>query len=71
MAISICGGHGEDNDTELNSTLLDLVHFISELRLGRESQNSYFSPQPFLLKEIEEQIEEESGLEEIEAQMVN
>ncbi|KAA6397518.1 MAG: hypothetical protein EZS28_006957 [Streblomastix strix] len=76
ILITTAGGSEEENDTEISSTLFNIQRFIEDLHKGRSIYNFFtdhpaFPPQPMLAKLSNEQIEEEGGLEEIEAQLSN
>ncbi|KAA6388731.1 MAG: hypothetical protein EZS28_015745 [Streblomastix strix] len=71
IAISTAGGQGEEQDKEINQGLIRIFKFLKELRKGRNDNNSSFQPLPMLAKRSEEQIEEEGGNEEVEAQIIN
>ncbi|KAA6399843.1 MAG: hypothetical protein EZS28_004628 [Streblomastix strix] len=70
IVISTAGGQGEEYDNEINDTLIYIQQFLDNLHLGG-NYSPYFSPQHKLARRSEEQIEEEGGIEEIEAQFVN
>ncbi|KAA6361967.1 MAG: hypothetical protein EZS28_042507 [Streblomastix strix] len=71
IAISTASGQGEEQAKEINQGLVRIFKFLKELRKGRNDNNSSFQPLPMLAKRSEEQIEEEGGIEEIEAQLIN
>ncbi|KAA6366128.1 MAG: hypothetical protein EZS28_038346 [Streblomastix strix] len=71
IAISTASGQGEEQDKEINQGLVRISEFLKELRKGRNNNNSSFQPLPMLAKRSEEQIEEEGGIEEVDAQLIN
>ncbi|KAA6371080.1 MAG: hypothetical protein EZS28_033393 [Streblomastix strix] len=66
IAISTAGGQGEEDD-EIYWGLSRIFKFLSNLHQGKYS----FPPQPLLARRSDEQIEEEGGNEEIDAQLIN
>ncbi|KAA6385594.1 MAG: hypothetical protein EZS28_018879 [Streblomastix strix] len=72
IAITTAGGNGEEQDLEINDGFDRISDFLIQLHQGR---NNYwqpsFLPQPLLAKRSMEQIEEEGGSEEVDAQLVN
>ncbi|KAA6399846.1 MAG: hypothetical protein EZS28_004631 [Streblomastix strix] len=69
IAISAAGGQGEEQDNEINDSLVYIQQFLNNLHLG--GNYTYFPPQVFLARISMEQIEEEGGIEEVESQFVN
>ncbi|KAA6369790.1 MAG: hypothetical protein EZS28_034683 [Streblomastix strix] len=67
IAISTASGVGEEQDWEIRNELRRISIFLSSLHQGRNS----FPPQPLLAQRADEQIEEEGGNEEIDAQLIN
>ncbi|KAA6372917.1 MAG: hypothetical protein EZS28_031556 [Streblomastix strix] len=75
IVINTAGGNEQEQDGGIIQGLLNSIRFIYVILKGRET-NQYnlctpLSPQPDLLKSCQEQIEDEGGNEEIEAQLVN
>ncbi|KAA6388800.1 MAG: hypothetical protein EZS28_015671, partial [Streblomastix strix] len=73
IAVSNAGGqceHGEQQDQEILGGLDRISDFLIRLHEGKRSL-PYFPPLPQLVKSSMEQIEEEGGSEEVEAQLVN
>ncbi|KAA6367730.1 MAG: hypothetical protein EZS28_036744 [Streblomastix strix] len=73
--ISTASVIGSQNDQEIHSALLDIKEFLDVLHNGRQN-DSYksqpqFPPQTKLINQFNEQLEEEEGLEEIEAQVIS
>ncbi|KAA6354628.1 MAG: hypothetical protein EZS28_049845, partial [Streblomastix strix] len=73
LSISICtaGGKGEEQDEEIYNGLKYISEFLRELHAGRYDWKPSFQPFPLLVRNTEEQIEEEGANEEIQAQMNN
>ncbi|KAA6365899.1 MAG: hypothetical protein EZS28_038574 [Streblomastix strix] len=75
LFISICtaGGKGEEQDEEIYNGLKYISEFLRELHYGRNDfyWKPSFQPFPLLVRNTEEQMEEEGAIEEIEAQMNN
>ncbi|KAA6375347.1 MAG: hypothetical protein EZS28_029126 [Streblomastix strix] len=71
IAISTASGSGEEDDFEIRIRLSNISEFIKCLHIGRYNDELYFPPQPLLAHRSDEQIEEEGGNEEIEAQLIN
>ncbi|KAA6380445.1 MAG: hypothetical protein EZS28_024028 [Streblomastix strix] len=70
ITFSTAGGKGEEQDQEIFYGLQHIYLFLRELHLGRNWQPS-FQPLPLLVRNSEEQMEEEGANEEIDAQMNN
>ncbi|KAA6371143.1 MAG: hypothetical protein EZS28_033330 [Streblomastix strix] len=70
IALSAAGGCGEEQDQEIYWGLNNLSTFLNQFHLGRY-YNTPFPPQPKLAKTSVEQIEEEGGSEEFDAQLIN
>ncbi|KAA6363125.1 MAG: hypothetical protein EZS28_041348 [Streblomastix strix] len=73
-SISFCtaGGQGEEQDAEIFYGLYYISRFLRALHYGRnDDYQPSFQPLPLLVRNTEEQIEEEGANEEIEAQMNN
>ncbi|KAA6388241.1 MAG: hypothetical protein EZS28_016234, partial [Streblomastix strix] len=70
IAISTASGSGEEKDEEIWIGLSSIFQFFSNLNKGKQ-YNPIFPPQPLLARRSVEQIEEEGGNEEIEAQLIN
>ncbi|KAA6378258.1 MAG: hypothetical protein EZS28_026215 [Streblomastix strix] len=75
IIINTAGGNEQEQDDGIGKGLINIADFINAILKGREtgpfnSQHS-FPPQPVLFKSCLEQIEDEGGNEEIEAQLVN
>ncbi|KAA6391986.1 MAG: hypothetical protein EZS28_012489 [Streblomastix strix] len=68
--IGTAGGYGEEQDKEINLGLFRISLFLNELHSGRNYSSSV-PPQPLLAQSSEDQIEEEGGIEEVEAQLFN
>ncbi|KAA6377887.1 MAG: hypothetical protein EZS28_026585, partial [Streblomastix strix] len=73
--ISTASVIGSQNDQEIHSALSDIKEFLDILHNGRQ-YDSYkhqhqFPPLTKLIKQFNEQFEEEEGLEEIEAQVIS
>ncbi|KAA6361046.1 MAG: hypothetical protein EZS28_043427, partial [Streblomastix strix] len=74
MSITFCtaGGKGEEQDEEIWNGLDRISVFLRELHEGRnDDYQSSFQPLPLLVRNTEEQMEEEGADEELEAQMNN
>ncbi|KAA6401734.1 MAG: hypothetical protein EZS28_002741 [Streblomastix strix] len=72
ISLSTAGGIGEEQDKEIYNGLQHIHLFFSSLHQGKNNQGqSSFQPLPLLARRTEEQIEEEGGNEELEAQMNN
>ncbi|KAA6397090.1 MAG: hypothetical protein EZS28_007380 [Streblomastix strix] len=67
IAISTAGGTGEEQYGEIYDGLSRISDFLRVLNKGTYS----FPPQPLLAHISNEQIEEEGGNEEVEAQLIN
>ncbi|KAA6361717.1 MAG: hypothetical protein EZS28_042757 [Streblomastix strix] len=70
ISISTASGHGEGQDEAVHIELINISIFIRYLHRGRDYKPS-FPPLPQLIKSTDEQIEEEGGNEEVEAQLCN
>ncbi|KAA6369505.1 MAG: hypothetical protein EZS28_034968 [Streblomastix strix] len=70
ISLSTAGGIGEEEDDEIRNGLNNIYWFLKEQHEGRNWYSS-FQPLPFLVRQTEEQIEEEGAIEEIEALMNN
>ncbi|KAA6395000.1 MAG: hypothetical protein EZS28_009477 [Streblomastix strix] len=70
IALSTAGGSGEEQDQEIYWGLNNLSIFLNQFHL-RRYYNISFPPLPSLAKISVEQIEEEGGSEEFEAQLIN
>ncbi|KAA6400228.1 MAG: hypothetical protein EZS28_004245 [Streblomastix strix] len=73
ICISFCtaGGVGEEQDEEIEHGLYRIYRFLKDLHEGRYYRKHISQPLPLLVRNTEEQIEEEGAYEEIEAQMKN
>ncbi|KAA6363151.1 MAG: hypothetical protein EZS28_041323 [Streblomastix strix] len=71
ISISTTGGSSEEQDQEIYYELIYISNFIYELHEGRSKWQPSFQPLPLLARSTEEQIEEEGGNEEVDAQMNN
>ncbi|KAA6387841.1 MAG: hypothetical protein EZS28_016634 [Streblomastix strix] len=76
ISISTAGGIGEQNDIEIREGLSNISVFISNLHYGTCSPFNFmfimsYTLQPVVIKNCEEQLEEEGGNEELEAQQIN
>ncbi|KAA6378818.1 MAG: hypothetical protein EZS28_025655 [Streblomastix strix] len=71
ISFSTAGGVGEEQDEEIRNGLHCIQYFLRELHAGRNDYQPYFQPLPLLVRNTEEQIEEEGADEEIDAQMNN
>ncbi|KAA6354377.1 MAG: hypothetical protein EZS28_050096, partial [Streblomastix strix] len=72
ITFSTAGGVGEEQDEEINVGLGDIYYFLIDLHEGRYNDwQRSFQPLPLLVRNTEEQMEEEGADEEIEAQMNN
>ncbi|KAA6401227.1 MAG: hypothetical protein EZS28_003240 [Streblomastix strix] len=75
IAISTAGGQGEEQDEEIDNGLSYLSRFLKELYQGRLNpkipDQPPFPPLPSFARSSKEQIEEEGGYEEVEAQLIN
>ncbi|KAA6390742.1 MAG: hypothetical protein EZS28_013734 [Streblomastix strix] len=69
IAISTAGGSGEEQDLEIMNGLSHIYQFLAILHNG--SNYPLFLPLPLLAHSSKEQIEEEGGNEEVEAQLIN
>ncbi|KAA6390772.1 MAG: hypothetical protein EZS28_013701 [Streblomastix strix] len=74
LQVSIAGGDGEQEDYSLDDGLNNITEFIKSLHQGRQTnefnQGPSFPQQICLARITDEQIEEEGGNEEIEAQLI-
>ncbi|KAA6386979.1 MAG: hypothetical protein EZS28_017494 [Streblomastix strix] len=75
LQVSTAGGDGEQEDFGIFSGLYNISEFLKSLYQGRQTDNINPGP-PFpqqisLARRSNEQIEEEGGNEEIEAQLIN
>ncbi|KAA6387139.1 MAG: hypothetical protein EZS28_017336 [Streblomastix strix] len=70
ITLSTAGGIGEEQDEQISNGLSRISWFPYELHEGRTWQPS-FQPLPLLVRNTQEQIEEEGANEEVEAQMTN
>ncbi|KAA6370745.1 MAG: hypothetical protein EZS28_033728 [Streblomastix strix] len=72
ISVSTAGGTEEQGDDEIYSGLNHIYWFITLLHQGRYNYpHPLFPAQPALSKSCIEQIEEEGGNEEVEAQLYN
>ncbi|KAA6396996.1 MAG: hypothetical protein EZS28_007476 [Streblomastix strix] len=72
ISYSTAGGIGEEQNQDIYDGLMYIYNFLRELHEGRNnSWQPSFQPLPLLARRIEEQIEEEGGNEELEAQTKN
>ncbi|KAA6394607.1 MAG: hypothetical protein EZS28_009870 [Streblomastix strix] len=72
ISLSTAGGIGEEQDEEINEVFDSISNFLRAFHEGRDySWQPYFPPLPLLARGSEEQIEEEGGSEEIDAQLNN
>ncbi|KAA6336949.1 MAG: hypothetical protein EZS28_052833 [Streblomastix strix] len=71
ITISTAGGAGEEHDKVISFELCNISIFLEYLYQGKYDINSSFKPQPLLARRSIEQIEEEGGNEELDAQMNN
>ncbi|KAA6360205.1 MAG: hypothetical protein EZS28_044268 [Streblomastix strix] len=74
--INTAGGNEQEQEGRIYQGLWNIFNFIGEILKGRETDPDYglfpsFPPQPVLFKSCQEQIEDEGGNEEMEAQLVN
>ncbi|KAA6315836.1 MAG: hypothetical protein EZS28_055354, partial [Streblomastix strix] len=70
ISISSAGGIEEYGDWELFNGLVNISRFLGDIHQGKRFYPS-FPPLPVLAKTCEEQIEEEGGSEEVDAQLIN
>ncbi|KAA6373728.1 MAG: hypothetical protein EZS28_030746 [Streblomastix strix] len=70
ISFSTAGGKGEEQDDEISNQLCRIYHFLRALHYGNTYQ-PYFQPLPLLVRNTEEQMEEEGADEELDAQMNN
>ncbi|KAA6385212.1 MAG: hypothetical protein EZS28_019263 [Streblomastix strix] len=72
ITFSKAGGVGEEQDDEIYYGLINISTFFIDIHDGRNDDwQSSFQPLPLLARRTEEQIEEEGGSEEIDAQLNN
>ncbi|KAA6386881.1 MAG: hypothetical protein EZS28_017592 [Streblomastix strix] len=70
IAISTASGSGEEYDREIIDGLYNIFDFLIGLHRG-SNYRATFPPQPLHVRRSVEQIEEEGGNEEVDAQMNN
>ncbi|KAA6368231.1 MAG: hypothetical protein EZS28_036242 [Streblomastix strix] len=72
ISISTAGGIGEELVEEIKIGLYHISDFLRALHEGRNNyEQPYFPPLPLLARRSKEQIDEEGGNEEIDAQLNN
>ncbi|KAA6384939.1 MAG: hypothetical protein EZS28_019532 [Streblomastix strix] len=72
LLFSTAGGNGKEKFDEINDGLIYINYFLRQLHEDRNNYGQpFFQPLPLLIRNTEEQIEEEGANEEIEAQMNN
>ncbi|KAA6375036.1 MAG: hypothetical protein EZS28_029435 [Streblomastix strix] len=70
ISLSTAGGIGDQEDCNICYGFNNIIEFLRQLHLGRQYYTN-FPPQPALCKVCEEQIEEEGGIDEVDAQTIN
>ncbi|KAA6361344.1 MAG: hypothetical protein EZS28_043129 [Streblomastix strix] len=70
ISFSTAGGKGEEQDEEILNGLIRIYDFLIGLHEGKTQQPS-FQTLPLLVRNTEEQMEEEGADEELDAQMNN
>ncbi|KAA6356625.1 MAG: hypothetical protein EZS28_047848 [Streblomastix strix] len=71
ITFSTAGGQGEEQDYEISNQLYRISRFLRELHEGRNEWKPYFQTLPLLVRNTEEQMEEEGVDEELDTQMNN
>ncbi|KAA6403402.1 MAG: hypothetical protein EZS28_001064, partial [Streblomastix strix] len=72
ITFSTAGGNGEEQDKQIRQGLNHIFWFLKDLRQGRNDPlYQQFPPLPQLARRSNEQIEEEGGNEDVDAQMNN
>ncbi|KAA6378980.1 MAG: hypothetical protein EZS28_025492 [Streblomastix strix] len=71
ISLSSAGGIGEEQYLEISNGLVQIFNFLGELLQGRNNLQPSFPSLPLLVRRSEEQVEEEGGNEEVEAQIIN
>ncbi|KAA6379148.1 MAG: hypothetical protein EZS28_025325 [Streblomastix strix] len=74
--VGICGGSNQQNNIEINNAIQDLNFYLMTIHEGKEfnryhPEEAYFPSLTNLIKLPLEQIEQEFGIEEIEALLIN
>ncbi|KAA6332680.1 MAG: hypothetical protein EZS28_053248, partial [Streblomastix strix] len=69
--INTAGGIEEQGDEYIYDGLRNIFNFLKDLHQGRFHPQPSFKPLPLLVKRSEEQVEEEDGNEEVDAQQKN